>query len=459
MNRKNCKRTERHSNCFLSNSRQQLQSAWAEGTFSVFKIFSQVKGKKVPNLFWNFRSFSQISILFPGLEIEKTNSILFPDFPYPPRTLCIPDITRCRSMMNLSSFHCFVFFFLSSSHQNEQYKSPPDEEQPKETRWSGSMSSSRQQCRLYFSDTAWRKTWHEIRIQHGVWTWRKKKLENLVVAVQQSWNRAREEVLFDPSLLSQCASIRGRYNARFVLASNPGPHRHRIYDRQEEGLGKPPFCFPSLPTIVGKISTQNGELNGEFLTAKNVEVSPGAGCARQGTNKAKPSSSTPQHAHKRRRGQRKGNRRRLFGSEIVDSLARSLQSALNEMFFLSLFLVSFFFCRTFSCREKHQSPVCGSNTSSAQGASGRRGPDLLALFERRDVILAKQCVSSERCAMPKACSVWHDGNKARHADGAFLARFLAGCLPRPCKDFGLFFAKHDNHTDKATNHDNCTNNF
>ena len=28
---------------------------------------------------------------------------------------------------------------------------------------------------------------------------------------------------------------------------------------------------------------------------------------------------------------------------------------------------------------------CRSNTSSAQGASGKRGPDLLALFERRDV--------------------------------------------------------------------------
>ena len=33
------------------------------------------------------------------------------------------------------------------------------------------------------------------------------------------------------------------------VASNPGPHRHRIYDRREEGLGKPSFCFASLPTI------------------------------------------------------------------------------------------------------------------------------------------------------------------------------------------------------------------
>ena len=27
------------------------------------------------------------------------------------------------------------------------------------------------------------------------------------------------------------------------LASIPGPHRHRIYDRREEGLVKPQFCF------------------------------------------------------------------------------------------------------------------------------------------------------------------------------------------------------------------------
>ena len=68
----------------------------------------------------------------------------------------------------------------------------------------------------------------------------------------------------------------------FLVASNPGPHRHRIYDRREEGLVKPPFCFASLPTIlVGKISTQNSEprvpFSSLFLTAKNVQVSPGAG--------------------------------------------------------------------------------------------------------------------------------------------------------------------------------------
>ena len=36
---------------------------------------------------------------------------------------------------------------------------------------------------------------------------------------------------------------------------------------------------------------------------------------------------------------------------------RNLQSTLNEMFFLPLFLVSFFFCRTFTCWGLHQSPA------------------------------------------------------------------------------------------------------
>ena len=85
--------------------------------------------------------------------------------------------------------------------------------------------------------------------------------------------------------------------------------------------------------------------------------------------------------------QRKGNGRRLFGSEIVDSLARNLPSALNVMFFLPLFLFYFIFFARFPVGEKTSLLPCGSNTSSAQGAraSGKRGLDLLALYERRNV--------------------------------------------------------------------------
>ena len=95
------------------------------------------------------------------------------------------------------------------------------------------------------------------------------------------------------------------------LASNPGPHdRHRICDRREEGLVKPSVCFVSLPTMVGKISTQNSEarvpFSSRFLTAKNGEVSPRRRLrSSMYKHKEKPSSSTPQHAHKRRRGKEK----------------------------------------------------------------------------------------------------------------------------------------------------------
>ena len=112
----------------------------------------------------------------------------------------------------------------------------------------------------------------------------------------------------------------------------------------------------------------------------------------QQSDEAKPassSSSKPQHAHKSRRGtkeeKKKGNGRRLFGSEIVDSLARNIQSALNEMFFLPIFLVSFFLSHVF-LSGRRQSPVCGSNTSSAQGASGKRGPPC--------TVRKKGCISS-----------------------------------------------------------------
>ena len=56
-----------------------------------------------------------------------------------------------------------------------------------------------------------------------------------------------------------CHMWKSLFKIKRPVASNPGPHRHRIYDRREEGLVKPPFCFASLPTTVGKISTQNSE--------------------------------------------------------------------------------------------------------------------------------------------------------------------------------------------------------
>ena len=63
------------------------------------------------------------------------------------------------------------------------------------------------------------------------------------------------------------------------VTSIPGPHRHRISDRREEGLVKLPFCFASLPTIVGKISTWNIEprvsVFKSAFDSQNPAVSPG----------------------------------------------------------------------------------------------------------------------------------------------------------------------------------------
>ena len=114
----------------------------------------------------------------------------------------------------------------------------------------------------------------------------------------------------------------------------------------------------SLPTIVGKISHSNywakSAISSLFLTAKNVEVSPGAGWSCQGTN-------TRLVAQRRLNMLKKGAEERtktfwfrnhwLFGP-------RNIYSPLwTKCFSFLFFLFPFFFCRTFSCRGKHQSPA------------------------------------------------------------------------------------------------------
>ena len=58
-----------------------------------------------------------------------------------------------------------------------------------------------------------------------------------------------------------------------------------------------------------------------------------------------------------------------------------IYSPLSTKFFSFLFFLFPFFLSG----ENTSILPCGSNTSSAQGASGKRGPDLLSLFERKDV--------------------------------------------------------------------------
>ena len=132
------------------------------------------------------------------------------------------------------------------------------------------------------------------------------------------------------------------------------------------------------------------------------------------------------------------------------------------MFFLPLFLVSFFFfVAPLPVGEKHQSFLAGATPVPRKE---RRASVALICFhcsKEGMYILAEQCVSS-RCAMPKACSVCHHGNKVEQTQqlqtklslqDVGLVVFLN--LARR----SLFFVKHDKRTDKATNHNDCTNNF
>ena len=149
-----------------------------------------------------------------------------------------------------------------------------------------------------------------------------------------------------------------------VVASNPGPPRHRIYDREEEGLVKTSilFCVFTHNSRVSKISTWNCEprvaFSSLFFTVKTSMCRPVPAALFKYKQKVKPSSSTPRQVS-------------LPGKEIdehfliqvIDFLAQNLQSAQSEMFFLPLFLVYFylyFFLLHVFQSGKHQSPVCGS---------------------------------------------------------------------------------------------------
>ena len=140
---------------------------------------------------------------------------------------------------------------------------------------------------------------------------------------------------------------------------------------------------------------------------------------------------------------------------------RNLQSALNEMFFLPLFIVSFFFCRTFTCWGKHQSPALREQHQFRTRSVGQAWSWSACTVRKKGLyILAKQCVSSERCAMPKACSVCHHGNKVEQTQQTKLSLQDVGLVVfLNLARRSLFLVKHDKRTDKATNHNDCTNNF
>ena len=62
--------------------------------------------------------------------------------------------------------------------------------------------------------------------------------------------------------------------------------------------------------------------------------------------------------------------------------------------------------------------------------------------------------------MPKACSVCHHGNKVEQTQQTKLSLQDVGLVVfLNLARRSLFFVKHDKRTDKATNHNDCTNNF
>ena len=254
------------------------------------------------------------------------------------------------------------------------------------------------------------------------------------------------------------------------VASNPGPHHHRICDRREEGLVKPPFCFASFPTIVWNISHSNYlAKSAVFKSVFDSQKRRGARPAQAELVKVQTQGKTQLGARRRLNMVKKGAEERtktfwfrnrwLFGPW-------NLQSALNEMFsflffLFPFFLVPFFFCRTFTCWGKHQSPALREQHQFRTRSVGEAWSWSACTVRQKGLyILAKQCVSSERCAMLKACSVCHHGNKVEQTQQTKLSLQDVGLVVfLNLARRSLFFVKHGKRTDKATNHNDCTNNF
>ena len=104
--------------------------------------------------------------------------------------------------------------------------------------------------------------------------------------------------------------------------------------------------------------------------------------------------------------------------------------------FPSSFSCFLFFCRTFTCWGKHQSPPCGSNTSSAH--KERRASVVLiclhcskegTVYPRKTMRqLRKVCHAEGVLCLSSWQQSW-----ANPADEAFLARCWSGRLPPPGK--------------------------
>ena len=257
------------------------------------------------------------------------------------------------------------------------------------------------------------------------------------------------------------ASLTALWIWRGALASNPGPHRHRICDRREEGLAmvKPPFCvrFPS----------QNSEprvpFSSLFLTAKNVEVSPGAGWSCQGTNTGQiPAwgSSTPQHAQKRRRGKDEDflvqKSLTLWPPKFT---VRSERNAFPSSFSCFLFFLSHVFLsgktQSPALREQHQFCTRGVGQAWPWAAWTVRKKGCIMIFSPNNASAPKG-VPCRRCALFVIMAT--KLNKPSNCIRSFPCQMLVWLSSSTWQVKSLLRKTWQTYRQRY-NHNDCTNNF
>ena len=127
----------------------------------------------------------------------------------------------------------------------------------------------------------------------------------------------------------------------------------------------------------------------------------------------------------------------LFGPKLTDRSERNVFS----------FLFSFFlFCRMFSFLEDIGLLFAGA--TPVPHKEHRASVARPALFERRDIYPRQTMRQLQKVcqAMPKACSVCHDGNKPRMQTKLSLQEFGWSSSSTTWQRRSLFFLKHDKRT-------------
>ena len=127
------------------------------------------------------------------------------------------EIIRRRSMMNFSSFHCFVRFpcRVATQARTSDKKSITQITAQGNEMLGLDGSSSRQQLMLEYNTEAGRKTWYRNLEYSTESEPEEKKARKPGCSCSAKWKLGWGN-LFDPSVLSRCGSIQRRYDAKFV---------------------------------------------------------------------------------------------------------------------------------------------------------------------------------------------------------------------------------------------------